>query len=154
MDSVHVHAAVSHHKCRHRRIDAAGQQHHAPAVGAEGQSAVPCDLFIVQIRKISAHVDIQEAVRLVHVHFQDLAALQDARADALADVRRLDGKRLVRPFRVDLKGFYAARFDLLHHERHGFAADRVQRAFRVEPFDGHVHGGTDGVHAEHPADPL
>ena len=142
MQRLNYHPPLRHHPRCHRGINTARQQNQTFPVSAQRKSSEALDFFIVEICPISAEINEQLAVRLMDVHLQHFTADQNACADNPGNLRRLDRKRLVRPFRLYLEGSNSSLPDLLLHEFHRRFADSVQ-------ITGSFHRRAYGGHAEH-----
>ena len=82
MNGLDHHAALCHHPCGHRTVDAAGQENHSFAVGSQRQTAEPLDLIRIDVGIAVSHIDIQNAVRLMNIHLQNFTMFQHRAAYA------------------------------------------------------------------------
>ena len=87
MNCFDEHAALGHHPCGNRAVDAAGKQGQALAVGAQRQSAEAGNLTFVDICAVASYVNVKQHIRLVYIHFENLAAYQDFGTDDAAQIR-------------------------------------------------------------------
>ena len=140
-----LHTALGHHIGGHRRINAAGDHDGCLAAGAHRHAAGARQLPGVQIRTEIAdlHRDLQ--IRLVDIHLQMRKMLQHIAAYLPADLRRGQGKLLIRSLGFHLEGGTVLQgiAKILHRR----LLDRLQRFF------GHTRPRKGG-NAKHPRNTI
>ena len=120
------HTALCHHPCGYRAVDSAGKECQPLSVGSQRKSAEACYLAFVYISTVASHIYMKKHIRIVYIHFKNLAAHQHLGADDSADFRRLDRESLVSTLSLNLESLNASFLDKLHHVLYSLVSDGVE----------------------------
>ena len=110
VDVVQRQTSPRHAPCRHRAVDAAGQQVQRAAAGADGQTARSLDLGAVDIGGMVADLDHDLQLGVVDIDPQVMVLIQQVGAQFAADLGAFHRVGLVGALGLDLKGAHAAQF--------------------------------------------
>ena len=141
VDGAELDAALHQLVARHGGVDAAGQEQRALAAGAHGHAAHGLDLLNADVGHVP-DLHHQTVLGRMDVHLQVGVGLQHPPADLHGDLHRVHGEFLVRALALDLEGAGIG----LHH-LHAGGGDLLEVLVQL-------HGGADGVHAEHLGHPV